>query len=155
MFISYSTISNDLHLLYKYSEYVYYKTSELKDLSLVYILIDSLKIAKRHWQLPVRLKIRNKWLMNYRRWRTEWIPSQIILPFTVPPNRAQNPRTTVEQCSQTLKLLSAKQFVIVQSYETHSVTMICDKVLVLQPLKHLFNAPHTEEEVFRRIDSET
>jgi len=96
--------------------------------------------------------------MNYRRCRIECIQSQIILPFTAPPprsNRAQNPLTTIEQCSQTLKLLSAKQFVIVQSYETHSMTMISDKVLVRQPLEHPFNVPHIEDEVFGRIDAQT
>jgi len=93
--------------------------------------------------------------MSYRRCRTECIPSQIILPFTASPSRAQNPLTTTEQCSQTLKLLAPKQFVIVQSYETHSMTMISDKVLVRQPLEHLFNAPHIDDEVLRRIDVET
>jgi hypothetical protein len=76
-------------------------------------------------------------------------------PIHCVPTRAQNPRTTIEQCSQTLKLLSAKQFVIVQSYGTHSMTMISDKVLVRQPLKHPRNVPRIEDEVFRRIDAET
>ena len=94
--------------------------------------------------------------MNYRRCRTECIPSQIILPFTAPPpsQESRDPLTTTEQCSQTLKRLSAKQFAIVQSYEKHSMTMISDKVLVRQPLEHLFNAPHIEDEVLRRNDVE-